>query len=129
MTITTGRRDGIDVDSCKDVRIDGCNINTGDDSISLKSGRGLDGARLAKPCENILITNCTLSDSNFARIGIGSETSGGVRNVRIENCHFTFSGSSAIYIKTRIGRAGADEKYRKGQRPRCSRLAASCKSI
>jgi polygalacturonase len=53
-------RDGIDVDSCKGVRIEGCDINTGDDSISLKSGRGIDGARLGKPTEDVLITNCTM---------------------------------------------------------------------
>ncbi len=54
-----GNRDGIDVDSCKNVRIEHCDINTGDDSISLKSGRGLDGARIGKPTENVLIYNCT----------------------------------------------------------------------
>ncbi len=102
----TSNRDGIDVDSCKNVRIDSCNISTGDDSISLKSGRGMDGARLAKPCENILITNCNLTDRTFACLGIGSETSGGVRNVRIEHCKLTATNSDNIYIKTRIGRAG-----------------------
>jgi len=105
----TGRRDGIDIDSCKNVRIENCNVDTGDDSISLKSGRGMDGARLAKASENIVISNCTLRDRTFACIGIGSETSGGVRNVRIEHCHFISSGSSAIYIKTRIGRGGSIE--------------------
>ncbi len=104
----TSNRDGIDVDSCKNVRIDSCNISTGDDSISLKSGRGMDGARLAKPCENILITNCNLTDRTFACVGIGSETSGGVRNVLIQHCKMTGLGASSddIYIKTRIGRAG-----------------------
>ena len=47
----TGDRDGIDVDSCKNVRIEGCDINTGDDCISLKSGRGLNGARIGKPTQ------------------------------------------------------------------------------
>ncbi|MGA2233813.1 MAG: glycosyl hydrolase family 28 protein, partial [Tepidisphaeraceae bacterium] len=80
--------DGMDIDSCNRVRIDSCDISSGDDSISLKSGRGMDGARIARPCENVLITNCTLADRTFACIGIGSETSGGVRNVRIEHCKF-----------------------------------------
>jgi polygalacturonase len=102
-------RDGIDVDSCDNVRIDNCDIDTGDDSISLKSGRGMDGARLAKPCENVLITNCSLGDRNFACVGIGSETSGGIANVRVEHCRFTHTGSWAVYIKTRIGRAGTIE--------------------
>ena len=55
-----GNRDGIDVDSCKNVRIEGCDIDTGDDSISLKSGRGMNGARLGRPTEDVLITKCTL---------------------------------------------------------------------
>ena len=104
----TGNRDGIDVDSCRNVLITHCDVSTGDDSISLKSGRGMDGARIGRPAEDILITDCTLRDRTFACIGIGSETSGGVRNVRIERCKFT-SGSQAIYIKTRIGRAGFND--------------------
>lgn len=103
-----GNRDGIDVDSCKNVRIDGCDIETGDDSISLKSGRGLNGARVGKPTEDVLITNCNLHCRIFACIGIGSETSGGVRNVRIEHCKMN-GMSQAVYIKTRIGRAGAND--------------------
>jgi polygalacturonase len=103
-----GRRDGIDVDSCSNVRIDGCDINTGDDCISLKSGRGRNGARLRKPTEDVLITNCTLKGRSFACIGIGSETSGGVRRVRIERCRLT-ARTHAVYIKTRIGRAGVTE--------------------
>jgi polygalacturonase len=103
-----GNRDGIDVDSCKNIRIENCDINTGDDSISLKSGRGLDGARLGKPTENILIENCNLVGRRFACVGIGSETSGGIRNVRIEKCKMT-SRTFGIYIKTRIGRGGVIE--------------------
>jgi polygalacturonase len=103
-----GNRDGIDVDSCKNVRIEGCTIDTGDDSISLKSGRGMDGARIGRPTEDVLITNCTMTGRNFACIGIGSETSGGVKNIRIEHCKMT-ARTHAIYIKTRIGRAGVNE--------------------
>jgi hypothetical protein len=104
----TGDRDGIDVDSCRNVRIEGCSIDTGDDAISLKSGRGLNGARIGRPVEDILITGCTLAGRRFAAIGIGSETSAGVRNVRVERCKLT-SRTHAIYIKTRIGRAGVTE--------------------
>lgn len=103
-----GNRDGIDIDSCKNVRIEGCDIDTGDDSISLKSGRGLNGARIGRPTEDVLITNCTLRGRVFACIGIGSETSGGIRNIRIEHCKMT-ANSHAIYIKTRTGRAGVNE--------------------
>ncbi len=103
-----GNRDGIDVDSCKNVLIEGCDIETGDDAISLKSGRGMDGARLGRPTEDVIIRDCNLRCTRFASIGIGSETSAGVRNVRIERCSFA-ARTHAIYIKTRTGRAGVTE--------------------
>ncbi len=103
-----GQRDGIDVDSCQGVRIEHCDIQTGDDSISLKSGRGLDGARLGAPTADVLIADCTLADRRFACIGIGSEISAGVRNVRIERCRFT-AATYAIYLKSRVGRGGRSE--------------------
>lgn len=96
--------DGIDVDSCKHTVIDGCTFDTADDSISLKSGRGAEGNLIGRVCEDTLITNCTLSDSGFACIGIGSETSAGVRRVRIEHCKFVHARSHAIFIKSREGR-------------------------
>jgi polygalacturonase len=104
----TGKRDGIDIDSCKHVVIDGCNIDTSDDSISLKSGRGAQAVAIGRPTEDVTITNCTLVDHRFASIGIGSETSGGIRDVRITHCKFN-ARSCGIYIKTRIGRSGIIE--------------------
>ncbi|HEY4379533.1 MAG TPA: glycoside hydrolase family 28 protein [Acidobacteriaceae bacterium] len=101
--------DGIDVDSCKHTVIDGCTFDTADDSISLKSGRGAEGNLIGRVCEDVLITNCTMSDSNFACIGIGSETSAGVRNVRIEHCKFIHARSHAIFIKSRLGRGASVE--------------------
>jgi polygalacturonase len=101
---TGGNGDGIDVDSCRQVRIEHCDIDTGDDCIAIKSGRGMEGYRLARPTEDVLISDCTLGDSIFACIGIGSETSGGIRNVRIERCKFTHAKTYAIYIKSRPGR-------------------------
>ncbi|MGB9454685.1 MAG: glycoside hydrolase family 28 protein [Bryobacteraceae bacterium] len=101
---TGGNGDGIDIDSCKHVRIDGCDISTGDDCISVKSGRGSEGYTLLKTSEDIAIANCTFADSIFACIGIGSETSGGIRNVRIEHCKFTRARTFALYIKSRAGR-------------------------
>jgi hypothetical protein len=103
-----GLRDGIDLDSCARVRVEGCTIETGDDSISIKSGRGLDGARLGRPTEDVLITNCKMVGRRFACIGLGSEISAGVRNIRIEHCSFK-AATHAIYLKTRIGRAGVNE--------------------
>jgi polygalacturonase len=105
----TGNRDGVDIDSCKNVRIDACTITTGDDCISLKSGRGMDGARIGKPTEDVLITGCTLTDRTFACLGIGSEISCGVKNIKIEHSKLAAPRSYAIYFKTRIGRAGASE--------------------
>ena len=101
---TGGNGDGIDVDSCRHVRIEDCDIDTGDDCIAIKSGRGLEGYRAARPTEDVLISHCTLSDNIFACIGIGSETSGGIRGVRIEHCKFTQAKTFAIYIKSRPGR-------------------------
>ncbi len=101
---TGGNGDGIDIDSCRRVRIDGCDISTGDDCISVKSGRGMEGYSLLRTSEDVHITNCTMADSIFACIGIGSETSGGIRNVRIEHCKFTHARTYALYIKTRVGR-------------------------
>lgn len=97
--------DGIDVDSCQDVLIEHCNIDTGDDAISLKSGRGMEALRLGRPTQNIVIKDCTLVSSIFAGLGIGSEMSGGIRNVRLENC--TISGrQNGILFKSRDGRGG-----------------------
>ena len=97
-----GRRS--DIDSCKRVRIEGCDIATGDDCISIKSGRGSEGYTLLQTSEDIVIATCTIADSIFACVGIGSETSGGIRNVRIEHCKFTGARTFAIYIKTHVGR-------------------------
>jgi polygalacturonase len=101
---TGGNGDGIDVDSCRHVRIEGCDIESGDDCISLKSGRGSEGYLLHKPTEDVRIANCTFNGLIFACIGIGSETSGGIRNVRIEQCRFKHARTHAIYIKSRVGR-------------------------
>jgi polygalacturonase len=100
----TGNGDGIDVDSCRHVRISKCDIATGDDCISLKSGRGLEGYTLRQTTEDVVIEDCTFADNNFACIGIGSETSGGIRGVRVRNCRFTSAKTFAIYIKSRPGR-------------------------
>ena len=96
--------DGIDVDSCKHVVIDGCDFDTTDDCISLKSGRGVEGNTIGRPTEDVHISNCTFKDKVWACIGIGSETSGGIRGVHVENCKCLGAGTFAIYIKSRPGR-------------------------
>jgi polygalacturonase len=96
--------DGIDVDSSKRVVIDGCSFETGDDCISLKSGRGEEAYTINRPTEEVRIANCTFNDRNFACIGIGSETSAGIRNLVVEHCKCVGARSHAIYIKSRPGR-------------------------
>jgi polygalacturonase len=96
--------DGIDIDSCRHVTIDGCDFDTTDDCISLKSGRGIEGYTIARVTEDVHISNCTFFDKVWACIGIGSETSGGIRNVYVDHCKCLGAGTFAIYIKSRPGR-------------------------
>lgn len=103
VTIKSGA-DGIDVDSCRNVTIDQCDFDTIDDCISLKSGRGAEGYAILRPTEDVRISNCSFRDRVFACIGIGSETSGGIRNVHVDNCQCLSAGTFAIYIKSRPGR-------------------------
>jgi polygalacturonase len=97
--------DGIDVDSCEDVLIERCHIDTGDDAISLKSGRGMEAVRLARPTQNVVIRDCTLISSSFAGLGLGTEMSAGIRNVTVENC-LIMGHQNGIFIKSRDGRGG-----------------------
>jgi polygalacturonase len=97
--------DGLDIDSCDGVLIERCDINTGDDAISLKSGRGLAAQNLARPTQNVVIRDCRLQSSIYAALGLGTEMSGGIRNVKLQNC--VISGrQNAIFIKSRDGRGG-----------------------
>jgi len=97
--------DGLDVDSCSKVTVQNCDISAGDDAISLKSGRGMEAVREGKPTEDVVIKDSKLASVHFAALGIGTEISGGVRNVTISNC--TISGvQNAIFIKSRDGRGG-----------------------
>jgi polygalacturonase len=76
--------DGCDPESCKDVLIKDCYFNTGDDCIAIKSGRNADGRRVNVSCENIIVTGCKMKNGHGGVV-IGSEMSGGVRNVYAEN--------------------------------------------
>ena len=77
--------DGCDPDACKDVLIEDCFFDTGDDCIAIKSGRNAEGRRLKKPCENIVIRNCMMKNGHGG-VTLGSEITGGVRNVFVEDC-------------------------------------------
>lgn len=96
--------DGIDPDSSRRVTIDGCTFSTGDDNIAIKSGKGQEGVKMNRPCEDITITNCTFI-KGYSSIALGSELSGGIRRVTISNCTFQ-NGRAALYLKSRHGRAG-----------------------
>lgn len=102
--------DGINPESCRNVRISDCHISVGDDCITIKSGRDAQGRRLAAPCENITITNCTML-AGHGGVVIGSEMSGDVRRVTISNC--VFDGTDrGIRIKSTRGRGGVVEDIR-----------------
>lgn len=77
--------DGCDPESSRDILIEDCIFDTGDDCIAIKSGRDDDGRRVNVPSENIIIRNCTMKDGHGGVV-IGSEISGGTRNVFVENC-------------------------------------------
>ena len=96
--------DGIDPDSCQRVLIDGCTFSTDDDNIAIKSGKGQEGVKIGRPCEDITITNCTFL-KGWAAICFGSELSGGIRRVRISNCTFK-QGKAALFLKLRPTRGG-----------------------
>lgn len=102
--------DGINPSSCKNVIIANSHINVGDDCITLKSGRDLQGREYATPCENITITNCVMR-AGHGGVVIGSEMSGDVRKVTISNC--VFDGTDrGIRIKSTRGRGGIVEDIR-----------------
>ena len=77
--------DGADPESCRDVLIERCTFDTGDDCIALKSGRNEDGRRLHTPIENVIIRDCDMKDGHGG-VTIGSEISGGARNIFAEKC-------------------------------------------
>lgn len=79
--------DGCDPDSSTDVLIKDCHFSNGDDCIAVKSGRDHDGRRVNIPSENIVIQNCVF-EAGHGGVTMGSETSGGIRNVFAENCRF-----------------------------------------
>ncbi len=97
--------DGIDPESCRRVRISDCLIDVGDDAIVLKAG--VEGGDPAghPPCESITITNCQMLHGHGGVV-IGSEMSGGVRDVAISNC-LMLGTDRGIRIKTRRGRGGS----------------------
>jgi polygalacturonase len=100
--------DGIDPDSCKNVRISNCTISVGDDCIVIKSGYRYEEDGVSS--ENIAITNCTFYRGHCG-VGIGSETSGGVKNVVASNC-ICDGTAHGLRFKTARGRGRSVENVR-----------------
>ena len=99
--------DGIDVESCKNVLIENSVFDVGDDALCMKSGRDAEGRKRAKPTENVIIRGCTVYASHGGFV-IGSEMSGGARNIYVSNC--TFIGADiGLRFKTTRGRGGIVE--------------------
>ena len=101
--------DGCDPESCDGVLIENCFFNTGDDCIAVKSGRNNDGRLWNKPSENIIIRNCEMQNGHGGVV-IGSEISGGCRNLFAENCKMDSPDlDRVVRIKTNTCRGGIVE--------------------
>lgn len=99
--------DGIDVESCKNVLIEGSTFEAGDDGICIKSGRDEEGRRRGKPTENVIVRNDVVYRAHGGFV-IGSEMSGGARNIFVSDC--TFIGTDVgLRFKTTRGRGGIVE--------------------
>jgi len=102
--------DGVNTESCRNVRISNCFIDTGDDCITLKSGEDEEGRLKARPTDNVTITNCVMYKGHGAVV-IGSEMSGCVRNVVASNI-VCVGTDRAVRIKSTRGRGGIVENVR-----------------
>lgn len=100
--------DALDLESCANVLVDGCSFDTGDDGICIKSGRDEEGRKRGIPTENVIAQNTTVYHAHGGFV-IGSEMSGGARNLFVSNC--TFIGTDiGLRFKTVRGRGGIVEK-------------------
>jgi polygalacturonase len=98
--------DGCNPESCRNVLIEKCTFDTGDDCIAIKSGRNADGRRLNRPSENIVVRGCTMRDGHGG-VTLGSEMSGGIRNVFVEECEMSSPRlERAVRLKSNSLRGG-----------------------
>ncbi len=99
--------DGIDIESCRNVVVSDSRFDVGDDGICIKSGKDEAGRKRGIPCENILVDNCIVFHGHGGFV-VGSEMSGGVRNVLVTDC--IFSGTDVgLRFKSTRGRGGVVE--------------------
>ncbi len=99
--------DGIDIESCKNVLMEGCTLECGDDGICIKSGRDEEGRKRGMPTENLIIRNNIVYRAHGGFV-IGSEMSGGARNIFVSNCSF-MGTDKGLRFKTARGRGGLVE--------------------
>ncbi len=100
--------DGIDIESCKNVLIEGSTFDVGDDGICIKSGRDAAGRKRGMPTENVIIRNSTVYQAHGGFV-IGSEMSGGAKNIFVYDCSF-IGTDIGLRFKTTRGRGGVVEK-------------------
>jgi polygalacturonase len=99
--------DGLDVESCKNVLVENSSFDVGDDAICIKSGKDKDGRDRGIPCENLIIRN-NIVYHGHGGVTVGSEMSGGVKNMHVSNC--TFMGTDVgLRFKSNRGRGGVVE--------------------
>ena len=96
--------DGLDIDSCEDVLVINSSFDVGDDAICIKSGKDEDGRRRARPCSNLIVDNCIVFHGHGGFV-VGSEMSGGVRNIKVSNCRF-LGTDVGLRFKSCRGRGG-----------------------
>jgi hypothetical protein len=99
--------DGIIVDSSSNVLVEDCDLHTHDDCIALKSGLNEEGQRLGRPTENVVVRRIRAT-AGHGGITIGSDMSGGVRNVFVHDCHYD-GPTAGIRMKAARGRGGVVE--------------------
>ena len=99
--------DGIDLESCRNSLIVNSTFDVGDDAICVKSGKDEDGRRRNMPTENLIVDNCTVFKGHGGFV-VGSEMSGGVKNVSVSNCQF-MGTDVGLRFKSRRGRGGVVE--------------------
>lgn len=100
--------DGIDIDSSDGVKIGKVDIDVNDDCIAIKSGKDEDGRRVNRPAENIIVENCRFRYGHGG-VSMGSEMSGGIRNVVIRNCVMEADNWAPIRFKSQPSRGGVVE--------------------
>ena len=99
--------DGIDLESCKNAIIVNCSFDVGDDAICIKSGKDEQGRKRGMPTENVIIDNCTVFHGHGGFV-IGSEMSGGAKNIKVSNCNF-IGTDVGLRFKSNRGRGGVVE--------------------